>query len=265
MKKISLTIILSIFALIFLIISKNIPYEQKNSHWKLDPFDYYKYKGADLFENFKNTENKEEKENQFEEIIVPTKILIEGVPFTSQAPFGEWDDDRQQDGCEEASSLMAIYWAQNKSLNSKEARNIIISLSDFLQKKYKEYRDTSAKDTLDWIINDYFNYQNAFYKENISKDDIISELAKGNLIIAPMDGQKLKNPNFTAPGPERHMLVIRGYDLDKNIFITNDPGTRKGELYQYDADLFFNAIRDYPTGYKKEIKNIQKNIIVISK
>lgn len=193
------------------------------------------------------------------------KILIESVPFTSQAPLGEWSDQRQQDGCEEASALMAVKWAKKEKLSKEQAKNIILSASDYLLDKYGEYRDISAKNTLDWIFKDYFNYQNAYFKENITNENIIYELSKGNLIITPMDGQKLNNPNFTPPGPERHMLLIRGYDLSKNIFITNDPGTRNGELYQYDMDLFFSAIRDYPTGYHEPIDKIQKNMIIVWK
>jgi hypothetical protein len=61
------------------------------------------------------------------------------------------------------------------------------------------------------------------------------------------------------------MLVIRGYDINKDVFITNDPGTSMGENYEYDSSIFFNAIRDYPTGYHKTINNIEKNIIIVEK
>ena len=42
----------------------------------------------------------------------PIKSVYYDVPFTSQAPLAEWDDPLQQDGCEEASSLMAASWAK---------------------------------------------------------------------------------------------------------------------------------------------------------
>ena len=42
---------------------------------------------------------------------------ITGVPFTSQAPSGQWDNPVYQDGCEEAAALMAVYWAEGKILN----------------------------------------------------------------------------------------------------------------------------------------------------
>ena len=58
------------------------------------------------------------------------KIVNQAVPFTSQAPTGQWSDERQQDGCEEASALMAMYWVQGKSLSSQEALTKILAISD---------------------------------------------------------------------------------------------------------------------------------------
>jgi hypothetical protein len=60
------------------------------------------------------------------------------------------------------------------------------------------------------------------------------------------------------------MIVIKGYDPEKNVFITNDPGTRNGESFAYDTDVLFEAIRDYPTGYHETIRVIEKNMIVVS-
>lgn len=192
------------------------------------------------------------------------KILL-NVPFTSQAPFGEWSDLRQEDGCEEASSLMAVKWTSNQSLTASEALKEITGASDYILKKYGEYRDISMTDTLNWLIKDYFDYQNAALIKNVSQSGIIAELKKGNLIIAPMNGQLLHNPYFVAPGPINHMLVIRGYDPLTDRFITNDPGTRRGELYEYDAKVLFAALRAYPTGSHEPISSINKDVIVIWK
>lgn len=193
------------------------------------------------------------------------KVLIDNVPFISQAPFGDWADSRQQDGCEEASALMAVKWAREQSLTKDEALKEIIDISDFLLKKYGEYRDTSSQNTLDWIFKDYFQYDNVILVQDITVNDIIEELAKGNLVITAMNGQIMNNPNYRSPGPPRHMIVIRGYDPATKELITNDPGTRNGELYRYDATLLYSAIQDYPTGYHEIIQTIKKNMIVVSK
>lgn len=191
--------------------------------------------------------------------------ILQDVPFTSQAPFGKWSDLRQEDGCEEAAALMAIKWARGESLSKDEALKEIIASSDYILKKYGEYRDIYINDVLNWVIKDYFDYQKAVLKNDISLDDIIGELNKGNIIIAPMNGQLLNNPNFKAPGPPNHMILIRAYDPAKKTFITNDPGTRKGELYEYDSNLLYKAIRSYPTGNKELITELKKDMIVFWK
>lgn len=191
--------------------------------------------------------------------------LIQNVPFTTQAPYANWSDQRQQDGCEEASALMTVKWAREESLSKDEALAEILGASDYILDKYGEYRDVSLIDTLNWIYKDYFNYHKVSIRYNVSVDDIISELGNGNLIISPMDGQIMGNPYFTPPGPPRHMIVIRGYNKEKNTFITNDPGTRFGENYEYNVETLYGAIRDYPTGYHEKIEKIEKNIIVIEK
>ena len=41
---------------------------------------------------------------------------------------------------------------------------------------------------------------------------------------------------YAHPGPVRHMLLIKGYDGERGVFITNDPGTRHGESFEYSVD-----------------------------
>jgi hypothetical protein len=187
------------------------------------------------------------------------------VPFVPQAPFGDWEDPKQQDGCEEITSLMAIYWAKDKSLTKEEALQKILEISDYEQEVYGEYRDTSGKDTVERIIKDYFQYGKARVMEIGSWEDIYNELERSNLVIVPMDGQKLNNPYYSSPGPQKHMIVVRGYSFRKNEFITNDPGTRRGEGYRYSVEAFFDSIRDYPTGYHEPITEIKKVMIVVEK
>lgn len=194
-----------------------------------------------------------------------SSIVLQNVPFSSQAPFGLWSDLRQEDGCEEASSFMAVEWALGQTFTKQRAEDNILGSSDYTLKKYGEYRDVSSTDTLNWIIKDYFNYKNASQKKGATKQDIINELKKGNVIIAPMNGQALHNPNFIQPGPPHHKLLIKGYDPIQKVFITNDPGTRKGNSYEYNEDVLYNAIRDYKTGLHEPDTDIAKNIIIVWK
>lgn len=192
-----------------------------------------------------------------------SSTILLNIPFTAQAPFARWSDSRQQDGCEEASAVMIMFWLNKKFLTKAQAEKEIIAISNFEQKNYKNYHDTSALDTVKRIFNGYYKSKNAEVKNVKNIDDIIKELQAGHSVIVPVNGQVLKNPYYTQPGPERHNLVIRGYDFKTKEFITNDSGTRRGEQYRYLANVLFNALRDYPTGYKKPIAEIKKTMIVI--
>lgn len=200
-----------------------------------------------------------------ENFIKQTEIQTLDIPFTSQAPFAEWHDPRQQDGCEEASILMVAYWIQNKKLTAVFAQKELLNLADFQERNFGNAVDTSLQDTADRLLKKYFQYSNFSVKKIISPEDLIFELALGHAIVVPTDGQLLQNPYFTAPGPERHMLVIKGYDKTTQEFITNDPGTRHGENFRYKQAIFLNAIRDYPTGEHLPIKKTEKTILVIRK
>jgi hypothetical protein len=192
----------------------------------------------------------------------PTTNNYLNIPFTPQAPFANWKDIRQGAGCEEASILMVMRWVQGKSLTPTEAEKEIIDISDFEKEKYGEFRDLSASGTVQ-LIKDYFNYQNVELVENIGAEDIKNELKKGNAAIVSVNGQLLKNPFYTPPGPVQHMLVIKGYDEKTKEFITNDSGTKRGENYRYNEEIVENALQDYPSGYHEPIVAVNKVMIVI--
>lgn len=195
----------------------------------------------------------------------PDKLLL-NVPFTSQAPLGEWQDARQQDGCEEAAVAMAMAWVGGeKNISKKDWRLRILILSGFENKKYGEYRDVALRDMVAWLFNDYFNYRTVEVKAVEKAGDILGELEKGRVVLTPMNGRALKNPNFTGAGPERHMILIKGYDYRTKEFITNDPGTRNGENYRYSEKIILGAIRNYKTGHKLPFGPLQKEMIVVSK
>lgn len=175
------------------------------------------------------------------------KFVLIDVPFFSQAPNANWDDPRQQDGCEEASVLMAWLWVNNKTMTKAEAEAEIVKISHFEEDKYGNYVDTSAQDTARFF-QDFYDYKNLRVDENITIEDIKDELRQGRIVLVPANGQKLGNPNFTGAGPYTHMVVVRGFDEAKEQVITNDPGTRNGREYRYDYDVFYNAMVNYPSG-----------------
>ena len=192
-------------------------------------------------------------------------IVMLDVPFTSQAPYGNWADLRQEDGCEEATAVMAMSWVNNKLLTRSRALSEILAISNFEQLKYKNYHDTSARDTVDRIFKGYYGYKKVTVKYDINSTDIKYELKKGNLVIVPVNGQKIHNPYFKQPGPEHHKLVIKGFDYNTKEYITNDPGTRRGNGFRYKESVLVNAISAYPTGNHISVKYSRKAMIIVSK
>lgn len=209
----------------------------------------------------------EPKNTTTEEVLKPVKTLVMTVPFTSQAPTGTWSDDRQQNACEEASVLMAMWWVKGeKPTSSQEALKKILDIATYEEETYGTSEDTNPVDTVTRIFEGYYKYKKAKAFSEITLQDIIQEIMKGHLVILPMDGIKLANPHYTQPGPERHMLLIVGYDAKTKEFVTNDSGTRYGSGYRYPETQVFNAIREYPTGEHLPITGaIKKSMIVISK
>lgn len=192
------------------------------------------------------------------------KQITQNVPFTAQAPTGNWDDPLYQNACEEASILMAMRWAQGEQLTTQEALVEIKALSDYALKNYGHFHDLSAADTTR-LLQEYYDYQSVRLVPDISAGDIKQELGSGNLVIAPVNGQLLNNPFFTPPGPLEHMLVVRGYDPVTDEFITNDPGTKRGGGFRYAASVLEQAIRDYPTGFHLPIDQVSKVMIVVER
>lgn len=175
-----------------------------------------------------------------------TSILLD-VPFFSQAPFGEWSDPIFQNACEEASIIMAMHWVNKTSVTKEQAKQEILALTDFEDRTYGPAIDRAAEDAIK-IFKDYYNYENVSLRLGIGAGDIKAEILKGNLVIAPFNGQILKNPFYTAPGPAHHMLVIIGFDAKTDEFITNDVGTTHGASWRYSEARIQASLQDYPTG-----------------
>jgi len=191
-------------------------------------------------------------------LLIPTASFLSeyieyDVPFTTQAPFGEWYDRRQQEGCEEAAVLMAVRWARGEGLTRGEARLAIIGASVYESERLGFYEDTNADDTAEVLLRSYFGHSKFEIKKDVDHTDIIESLLAGNLVLAGVNGRKLFNPNYSGLGPLQHMVVVIGYDPDTDSFIVHDPGTRFGEGYRYPVETFAAALLDYPSGYGEPI------------
>ncbi len=194
---------------------------------------------------------------------LPPSVLI-NVPFTAQAPEGNWSDPLEQDGCEETSLIMAKYWISGAWLTKPLALKEILDASAWEKDHLNGASSLSVADTIR-LAKEYFKFTDVAREDNITIEDIKGALAKGRIVIVPLNGQLVGNPYYTAPGPVEHMLVIRGYDDTTGQFITNDPGTRHGELYRYSYQTLYAALREYQTGYHVPVTVIKKTMITIGR
>lgn len=189
---------------------------------------------------------------------LPSSVML-AAPFLVQAPHADWSQP-YQDACEEAAMIM-LHEARvgTTTLTPDEVDERIRALVDFQTREAGDYKDTNAKETAAFA-EEYF-HEDYNVLTNVTLEHIKRELVEGHLIAAPMAGRLLGNPNFTPPGPLYHMLVIRGYDDATQQFITNDPGTRKGENYRYSYEVLMSALHDFP-GSKERMNEGAKTIIV---
>ncbi len=183
------------------------------------------------------------------------------VPFTSQAPFGNWSES-YQDFCEEASAVMAAHflWGVPVTANIAESEMRIM-------KRYEELvlggrsDDTSIDETAS-ILRVLYGFKNITTRVIRSPDEVKKEISAGRLVLAPTAGELLKNPYFKHPWPLYHMVVIRGYDDAKNTFITNDPGTRRGNGLSYGQSVLWDAIHDWNHG---DVLHGEKKVMIVEK
>lgn len=208
----------------------------------------------------KSVELKErEKTIEEDETVLPNKIYYE-VDFISQAPLGIWDE-LHEETCEEASLVMVYYYLTGKSLTKEKMEEEIQMLVKYQKEKYGDYKDSDIK-KLKEIAEEFYNIENIKILNYFEVNDLKKELVDGRLIIIPVAGRKLGNPNFTLLGPLYHNLVLIGYDETRKVFITNDPGTRNGQNYEYTYQTLYNAIYDFP-GDKTKILEGEKRALVL--
>lgn len=192
--------------------------------------------------------------------VLPASFNL-AVPFTPQAPDGDWGEPYKE-ACEEASLYMvdAFYQGTQKGLIPPDtADSEIKKLVSFEMELFGDYKDTTADQTAT-LAEAFYGYGDFELMENPTIEQIKSHVAAGHPVIVPAAGRLLGNPFFTAPGPIYHMLVVRGYTADGK-FITNDPGTRRGEGYVYDFDTLMNAMHDWNAG--EEITEGKKVVLVV--
>jgi len=189
--------------------------------------------------------------------VLPKKVQIE-VPFSPQAPHANWDAPYQE-ACEEMALIMGIYFLQGKELTPEIADREIKDLVKW--ETEHGYPEDVTLEQLNQIGCEYYKVCTNYVINQVTTEVIKEQIAKGNPVILPAAGRRLLNPYFSGDGPWYHMLIVKGYD--RNEFITNDPGTKRGKGYKYKYDRLVNAIHDW-TGVKEEIEKGQRKMMVVT-
>jgi len=182
------------------------------------------------------------------------------VPFTSQAPTGDWSEP-WQNACEETSIYMVSSFYANDPIKRDQAVAKIKEIFKVKNQEIKVSKDESLA-TISQLITDLDLPWTTELVSDPTKEDLKKELALKRPIIVPVFAPDLKNPKSTSP--DYHVLVLTGYDDTKGTFIINDPGTSRGEGLRVPYDTFMNAIHDldsrnYKAGKKAVLFTREKN------
>ncbi len=164
------------------------------------------------------------------------------VPFTSQAPAGNWSEP-WQNACEETSIYMISSFYQNDPIKRDEA---ITRIREILKVKNKEFA-VSADESLETIaalIETLGLPWKAQLVLDPTAEDLKQELSENRPIIVPVFAPSLWSADYRSGGPDYHVLVLTGYDDTTGEFIANDPGSAGGEGQRFPYEKFMAAIHD---------------------
>ncbi len=163
------------------------------------------------------------------------------IPFQSQAPHANWELPYQE-ACEEASLIMADRFFSGLPLTPNIMDEEIKKVVAWEKQTFGYFEDTTVSEVAR-IAREFFSLS-ATIETDVTVDAIKQALTEQKVVIVPAAGQHLPNPYFSGEGPLYHMLVIRGYT--QTHFITNDPGTRRGEEFLYAYDDLLDVVHDWP-------------------
>lgn len=189
---------------------------------------------------------------------IPDSFIIKNFPFQTQAPFANWDA-LHEETCEEASLVLVYYYLSGKTLSESQMEQELQGLVNWVNNNWDGVLDLTVEQ-LGRLAK--INYDLDF--EVVTDSNLMEmkkNIAAGRPVIVPAAGQLLGNPNFRGDGPPYHMVVAIGYD--KRNIIVQDVGTRNGNLYTYNQQIFDNAWHDW-TGERATVEQGGKNFLLLS-
>jgi hypothetical protein len=178
---------------------------------------------------------------------LPDRLLLQ-VPFTTQAPLGNWA--QHQHTCEEANlAMLAAYWQRDSSvvIDPNGADATIAALVSWQVQNWGS-KDDLTDTRLGELAKQYYGYSYMLVPND--PQAIREQIAAGRPLIAGVRTHGLGNPNY--PGYSNHLeeqgwsvshyVLVIGYDTD-GVWL-NDPGITKGRGYHISWAQLTHAIDD---------------------
>ncbi len=197
-----------------------------------------------------------EKASTQDQAKIPDHYLLD-IPFTSQAPTGNWDAPFGE-ACEEAILVMVAHWKADTGFSASQVESEINQIVDWENATYGKNEDTSVRETAQTA--EQLLGLSVRTSRTVTIKRLKQLISEGKPVMVPVFGQEVGNIHYSNNGPLYHMVLLIGYDEDE--FITNDPGTRYGGSYRYDVNVFYDAIHDL-TNPESNIAQGEKAIVIV--
>jgi len=160
------------------------------------------------------------------------------VPFTSQAPAGDWSEP-WGNACEETSIYMVSSFYANDEIKRAAAIKDIKNILAVKKQDFKISKDESLQKISDLIKALEFPWSTKIVYDP-TPEQLKQELSENRPIIVPVFAPTLT----TNDGQDYHVMVLIGYDDMEKMFIVNDPGVPNGQARRFPYDKFMQAIHD---------------------
>lgn len=194
-------------------------------------------------------------------VAVPSGVDPEGeevldVPFSSQAPEKNWYEP-WLNACEETSILMVdAFYDEDSGLSVEESKAEILKIIEVKESEFDISLDESLE-TMVGLIDELDLGWEGYIKEAPSLQDLKIELESQRPVIVPVYAPELGNPYYTGGGPDYHVVVLKGYDEVKKVFVVNDPGTQFGEGLEFSYETLMRSVHDLnPENYSSGRKRV---------
>ena len=166
----------------------------------------------------------------------PTGAILP-VPYTVQAPFGNWKF--HQESCEEAAVLMYHDFLQGDARSSippAEADQQLRALKAWQVQNWGAEKDLTI-DRTGQLAQAYYGFH--FQVIQVTEESIRQAIAAGHPVVVPVMTHSLRNPHY-GPKTVYHELLIKGYS--GGGVVSNDAGVQEGKDWFYSWSILFGAI-----------------------